>query len=244
MTELQTRRVEASAGSNEFCRYHRVMDGDLPLDAFQQPGCKPRLHELPVRNRDESESCGFLVVEVARSCFLEACAYLRDTRCLDNGVAPLVVSHFPLSTSDERMLPARVPWLRVMATIDTQLQALRNALVLPLQQRGLVCVEFAEFVVILANGGEARLTQACGATASIACDRLFKKETSPAWLAAPRTAASLHIRANPDFPMSDFEQAGRRIESLVAEDSLFVASTNTWEGKSVELSLLAVSARS
>ncbi|MEO8365745.1 MAG: hypothetical protein ABI538_06005 [Pseudoxanthomonas sp.] len=206
------------------------MDGDLPLDAFQQPGCKPRLHELPVRDRDESASCGFVVVEVARSCFLEACAYLRDILCLDNGVAPLVVSHFPLSTSDERMLPARVSWLRVTATMDAQLQALRNALVLPLEQRGLACVDFAEFVVILANGGEARLSQACGATASIACDRLFKKETSPAWVAAPRTSASLHFRANPGFPMSDFDQAGRRSESLMAEDSLVVVSANAWKG--------------
>jgi hypothetical protein len=219
------------------------MDGDSALETLQQDGCKPRLHELLVPATDGASSYGYLVVEASRSSFPEACRYIRDTRWLDSDLVPLLLSHFPLSGEETRRLPKRVPWFRAMPEVETQLQILRTALVVPLERRGLVCVDFAELVAILANGGEARLMQASGATTSIACDGLFAEGNSPEWLSAAKMAVSLHLRANPGFAMSEFDEAGRRLESFVAADSLVISSTNPWEGEGVEMTLLAVSAR-
>ena len=101
-------------------------------------------------------------------------------------------------------------------------------------------MDFADLVSVLINGGEARVIQACGATASTAFDRLLAKEEFPEWISATKLAISLHIRANPGFSMNEFDEIGRRLELLVAEDSLVVMSTSIWDGSGIELTLLVV----
>jgi len=153
------------------------------------------------------------------------------------------LSHFPLSEAEAHMLPKRVPWLLAKPEVQAQLDALRIALVVPLERRGLICVDFADLVVVLANGGEARLTQASGKTASLAFDGLFTDKKLHEWLSAPNVAACLHIRANPGFTMSDLDLAGHRLDSLLAEESYVVISARAWNGDEAELTLLTVARR-
>ncbi|MDN5781231.1 MAG: hypothetical protein L0H23_04265, partial [Luteimonas sp.] len=131
-----------------------------------------RLYPLWVHG-SHGQDYGYLVIEVARHDFAAACRYLRETDWLARDLVPLLLSDVPLTAADLRQLPARVPWLAAAADIDAQLRALRTALVLPLEQRALVCVDFADLVAVLANGGEARLLQAVGETAATACEALF-----------------------------------------------------------------------
>lgn len=219
------------------------MESGLAPETPQQTDCKPCVHELLVRNDDDSSSYGYLVVEVTRSCFREACKYLHDTRWLDSDLVPLVLSNFSLSECETQMLPRRVPWLQAMSDVGAQLHTLHTALVVPLERRGLICVDFGELVVALANGGEARLAQASGRTASLACDGLFADEKLLEWLSATTVAVCLHIHANPGFTMSEFDLIGQRLEPFMAQESLVIISTNAWDGDEVELTLLAVLAR-
>jgi cell division GTPase FtsZ len=104
-------------------------------------------------------------------------------------------------------------------------------------------VDFADFISVLANGGEARVIQASGATASTAFDHLLAKEEFPEWISDTKAAVSLHIRANPVLSMNEFDEIGRLLESQVTEDSLVVMSIGVWNGRGIELTLLSVSAR-
>jgi len=223
--------------------YHPILKSDVSPETPGQARVKPVLHELRVRDPDWSLSYGYLVVEVTRSSFPEACRYLRDTPWLDNDLVPLVLSHYPLTAVDVQLLPKRVPWLRAMPEVHAQLHALRTALAMPLEERGLICVDFADFVAALANGGESQLSQVSAPTASLACDALFCHEALQEWLSAAKMAICLHIRAGLEFTMSEFDIVGRRLESFVAEEALVIISAGVWEGDGVELTLLAVSRR-
>lgn len=205
----------------------------------------PRLHQLLVPATDDHPAFGYLVVEVTPSSFVEGCDYINGTRWLDHGLAPLVVSHFPPSEAETRQLPSRVPWIRAAPSVHAQLEQLRNVLVVPLLERGLVCVDFADLVVTLAHGGEARLAQASGLTMALACNDLLSDATFQEWISAADMAVFLHIRFGGTFNMSDFELAEQRLEYFVAPESLLVLSEGTRKGNKhgVELTLLAVSRR-
>lgn len=148
-----------------------------------------------------------------------------------------------MSDADIARLPKRIPWLRATSDAQTHLGLLRTALALPLEKRGLVCVDFVDMIAVLANGGEVRLTQASAPTASLACDALFSDDVQREWIATANAAVCLHIRVRPGFTMSDFDLIGNRLESCVSEQALIVLSTGMWDGDGVELTLLAVSTR-
>jgi hypothetical protein len=213
------------------------------LEALGQERKKPALHDLLVRDPEGSSSYGFQVVEVTRSSFPEACRYLSDTPWLEDGIASLVVSHFPLSQADIQLLPKGVPWLKAAPDVRVQLQALRTILFQPLEQRGLVCVGFVDLVAVLVNGGEAEISQASGPTAALACDALLSLEAQRAWVSASNMAICVRIRASALLAMSDFDFISERFNYLVTEESLLVVSEGRWDGDGLELTLLAVSAR-
>jgi hypothetical protein len=208
----------------------------------------PTMHQLLVRHpSDEPPSggtYGYLVVEATRSSFVEACSYLRDTPWLDDhGLASLVLSHFPMSDADIQLLPKRVPWLKALPDIDAQLHALRAALVVPLERRGLPCVDFAEMVVVLANGGEAHLSQASAPSMLLAFDALLSHQAQREWISAANVAMCLHVRSSPRFSLDEFDLIGQRLETFLSDEALVVQSTGPWDGDGVELTLLTVSMR-
>lgn len=200
-------------------------------------------HRLIVRDPEHPEPFGYLVVEATRASFAAACKYLRDTPWIDHDLAPLVCSDFRLSASDVALLPQRTPWLYAPSDVQACLRILHTALALPLEQRGLICVDFMDMVSVLINGGEARVSQVTGSSAALACDALLAEGTPQEGLSAAGTAMCLHIRAHPGFAMSDFDLIGSRLESIVHEDSLIVMSTGISDRAGVELTLLSVTAR-
>ena len=219
----------------------------MKSDATAGPQSESRgtfcVHELLVDDGTKLPPYGYLVVEVTRRSFQEACDYLRDTRWLDNDLAPLVLSHFPFSNADVALLPKRIPWMQATSEVQRHLDVLRTALVLPLEFRGLVCVNFADMFMVLANGGEARLSQASAPTALRACEALFSDSELRRWLLTAKASVSMHIRAPGGFSLSDFDLIGHRLANSVYEEAVITLSTGICAGDRIELTLLAVSTR-